>query len=84
MLQFLKGALNGKKPEPIPGLSSFAFTAVHQLDKTRIILTNASNLNSADEMKRSIQHALQELDALFTEAKRVSAEVQGMTDADVE
>lgn len=83
-MQFLKGAFNGKKPAPTPGLSSFAFMAVHQLDKARIILTNASGLNSTDEMKKSIQHALQELDALFTEAKKVCAEVQGVTDADVE
>jgi hypothetical protein len=37
----------------------------------RIVLTNAANLNSTDDMKRSIQHALQELDTLFVQAKRV-------------
>jgi hypothetical protein len=84
MLQFLKCAFNGKKSAPTPALSSFAFMAVHQLDKARIILTNASDLNSSDDMKRSIQHALQELDNLFTEAKKVSAEVRGVTDADVD
>jgi len=83
MLKFLKCAFNGKKSAPTPALSSFAFM-VHQLDKARIILTNASDVNSTDDIKRSIQHALQELDTLFTEAKKVSAEVQGMTDADVE
>jgi hypothetical protein len=70
-LKFLKCAFNGKKSAPTPALSSFAFM-VHQLDKARIILTNASDLNSTDDMKRSIQHALQELDALFTEAKKLA------------
>jgi hypothetical protein len=61
-----------------------AASAVWGLDKARMILANAQTLHSVEEMKRSITHAMNEIDVVFDEAKRASAQLQGSPEADVE
>jgi hypothetical protein len=54
-----------------------------QLDKAMMILGNAKTLHSADDIKMSIDRAVAEIEPVFRAAKRTSAKLQGIPDADV-
>jgi len=79
MIKFLRRTLSSL-PSPIDELPS---SAIFGLDRVRMILTNATELNNADEIKRSIGQALEEIEPVFELAKAASAELQGVPYADV-
>jgi hypothetical protein len=78
MMKFLRRTFSSL-PSPIDELPS---SAIFGLDRARMILTNATDLNNADEIKTSIGRALEEIEPVFQLAKAASAE-QGISDADV-
>lgn len=80
MMKFLRRILSST-PSPIDELPS---SAVLGLDKARMILANAKELNNADDIRRSIGLALEEIEPVFQLAKYASAELQGVPLADVE
>jgi hypothetical protein len=80
MMGFIRRVFSSS-PSAIDELPS---SAVLGLDKARMILTNARNLNNADEIKDSIGRALKEIEPVFQLAKHASAELEGIPHADVE
>jgi hypothetical protein len=80
MFQFMR---RRKTPQDNTARNDFAADAIWQLDKAMMILANAKTLQSAEDIKRSIEHAVQELEPVFESAKRRAAEIRGMPDADV-
>ena len=62
---------------------TFAGDAVWQLDKAMMILSNAKTLHSADDIKRSIDRAVEEIEPVFQSAMRTCAKLRGMPNADV-
>ena len=80
MMDFLRRTFSSA-PSPIDDLPS---SAVFGLDKARVILANARELDDADDIKKSIGQALDEIEPVFLLAKQASAELQGMPHADVE
>jgi hypothetical protein len=68
----------------VSAIRELAASTVWGLDKARMILANAQNLHSVEEMKRSIGHAMDEIEPVFDAAKRVTAQLRGSSDADVE
>ncbi|HYJ59086.1 MAG TPA: hypothetical protein VEW64_07050 [Methyloceanibacter sp.] len=75
MMKFLRRLLSST-PSPIDELPS---TAVFGLDRARMILANATELNNADEIKKSIGLALDEIEPVFQLAKYASAELEGVS-----
>ena len=73
-----------KDPQVERVSEAFAGNAIWQLDKALMILANAKTLHSADEIKRSIDRAVEEIEPVFHAAKRASADLGGMRDADVD
>ena len=70
--------------QPTPAYETFAGDAIWQLDRAMMILANAKSLSTPEEIKRSIDHAVEEIEPVFEQAKRASAELRGIPDADVE
>jgi hypothetical protein len=79
-MEFLR-RLFSSSPSPVDDLPP---TAVLGLDRARMILANATGLNDAEHIKRSIGRALEEIEPVFELAKQASAELQGIRQPDLE
>jgi hypothetical protein len=77
MMDFIRRAFSSM-PSPVDELPA---SAVLGLDKARMILTDARELDNADDIKKSIGHALEEIEPVFRLAKHANAELQGIPDA---